>query len=225
MRSTDALRVSAAGEALWLLPPGVVWWEASRTLLAADLHVGMSETLQAAGMGVPTGRHEQDLEDLATLAQGRRASRLIVLGDFFHASSGITDDVFQMVARWRSALDVPVWLALGNHDAPLRKRGGELPFDRVEDGFLEGPFLFTHLPGEAPGAAPSEAPFRVCGHLHPVVRLEGGRDRLRLRCFVADADQLILPSFGRMTGGAPVDAKRGRRRYPVTADEVLDLGI
>lgn len=225
MKASDALRVRASGQALWLLPPGAVWWEARRTLLVADLHVGLDDVVQTGETDPPAGRREHDLEDLAALAKGRDATRLIVLGDFFHGAGGISDDAVRRVAAWREDLGVPVWLALGNQDAPLRERAGELPFDRVGEGFLEEPFFFTHLPADAPGAADSPAPYRVCGHLHPVVRLEGGRGRLQLRCFVVERGQLVLPSFGRMTGGAPVEAQNGRRRYPVTADEVLDLGI
>ena len=225
MKTSTALPVKLAGETLHLLPPGAAWWEREKTLLVADLHLGMSETFQAAGLGVPSGGHERDLADLAELARAKGAARLIVLGDFFHAAPGITDDVLASVTAWQADLGIPMGLALGNHDRPIRERADELPFERVADVIDMGPFSFTHLPGDAPGAPVIQTKARVCGHLHPVVRLEGGRDRLRLRCFVHERDQLILPAFGSMTGGAVVEGTKGRRRYPVTSDEVLDLGI
>lgn len=225
MRSHDALDVRLAGETLTLLPPGAAWWGRTRTLLVADVHVGMSETFQAAGLSVPSGGHAQDLADLGTLARANGAERLVVLGDFFHAARGITDEVLAMVERWQGELGVPLQLTPGNHDRAIRGRAGDLPFEQVEDVIERGPFAFTHLPGDARGAPDVGQLVRICGHLHPVVKLEGGRDRLRLRCFVVEPRQLILPAFGRMTGGAAVEGAKGRRRYPVTSDEVLDLGI
>ena len=225
MRPNASLRIRAAGASLTLLPPGVVWWERERTLFAADLHVGMSETMQSAGMAVPTGGHAQDLEDLAALAAERAAARLVVLGDFLHAPEGATPEVAAMVAAWGDRLGVPVWLLAGNHDHPIAGDPGVWPFARVEDQILVEPFLLTHRHRDVDAKAKRDEPFRICGHLHPVVRLEGRGDRLRLRCFVRDAGQLILPAFGRMTGGAVVEPGRGRSRYPVTADEVFDLRI
>lgn len=225
MKTSTALPVKLAGETIHLLPPGAAWWEREKTLLVADLHLGMSETFQAAGLGVPSAGHEQDLADLAELAGTTGAARLIVLGDFFHAAPGIPEDVLALVSSWQDDLGMPIGLALGSHDRVIRERTGELPFERVADLIEAGPFAFTHLPGDAPGAPAVGEKARVCGHLHPVVRLEGGRDRLRLRCFVLERRQLVLPAFGSMTGGAVVEGAKGRRRYPVTSDEVLDLGI
>ena len=225
MKPNASLRVRAAGESLMLLPPGVVWWARERTLLAADLHVGTSETMQAAGMAVPTGGHEQDLEDLAALVAEHGAGRLVVLGDFLHASAGATPTVAAMVTAWRERLGVPVWLLIGNHDRTVAEAPGAWPFDRVADRIEAEPFLLTHHHRDVDAKPIPHEPFRICGHLHPVVRLEGRGDRLRLRCFVRDAGQLILPAFGRMTGGAVVEPSGGRDRYPVTADEVFDLRI
>ena len=180
MSRRAAVDIRAGGETLTLLPPGVVWWEAAKSLIATDLHVGMSESFQAAGMGVPSGPHQRDLDDLRDVARARGAARVIVLGDVFHAPGGVTETVVAAVAAWRAALDIPVWVTPGNHDTPVRQRFGELPFDRVDDEIAEGPFLFTHLPHRS-DAARSAGPFRLCGHLHPVVRLAGGKDALRLR--------------------------------------------
>ena len=45
----------------------------------------------------------------------------------------------------------------------------------------------------------------VCGHGHPVACVGDGADQLRLPCFAYDPalEQLMLPSFGHLTGGHP----------------------
>lgn len=224
-----SLRVSVAGESLSLLPPGAVWWERRKTLFAADLHFDAvpepeSET-SAPGF-------DEDLERLLGLAREHRAERVVVLGDFFHGPDVISEAQLEHARAWRAALAMPVWLALGNHETDLVGEATSTPFDRIAQAFAEDPFLLTHKPAEkAAGMAQRGAhggtgeAYRLCGHLHPVARLEEGRRKLQMRCFVREPHQLILPSFGRMTGGTPVEGAKGRARYPVTGDSVLDLGI
>lgn len=233
-----SLSIDAGGEKVALLPPGAAWWERGRALIVADLHLeiadeGGSGTPHAdgdAGVPAPAGRsaagtaRDEDLEAVLALAKERGAARVVVVGDFLDASVPIDARAVAVVADWRDRLGAQVWLALGNQDGAIRARPDALPLDRVDDVIEDGPFVFVHYPA-------SERPeltgggFRVCGHMHPVVRLEERRRELQLRCFVREARQLILPSFGRRTGGAVVEGAKGRRRYPVTGDEVLDLGI
>lgn len=225
MKTYAALPVKLGGETLHLLPPGAAWWGREKTLLVADLHLGMSESPRADETGASRDKHEQDLTDLAELAAAQGAKRLVVLGDLFHEAAAVTGEALGLLRSWQAELGIPVALALGEHDRAVRALADELPFERVADVIAAGPFALAHLPAEASGAPEAGGRARVCGHLHPVVRLEGGRDRLRLRCFVLERNQLILPAFGRMTGGTVVEGAKGRRRYPVTSDEVLDLGI
>ena len=66
----------------------------------------------------------------------------------------------------------------------------------------------------------------VAGHLHPVTRLGRGFEALRLPCFHARADGvLVLPAFGEFTGGAMVQAAAGEALYPVTDEQVVALPV
>lgn len=53
------------------------------------------------------------------------------------------------------------------------------------------------------------AGFTISGHLHPVVSLRRGRERLRVPVFLVSATDLVLPAFGPFTGGFRVDRRRG----------------
>ena len=53
--------------------------------------------------------------------------------------------------------------------------------------------------------------------------LAGGRDSLRMPCFVAAAGQAVLPAFGEFTGGWMVGVEVGRRLYPVGGNVVWNL--
>lgn len=219
-----SLPVKVAGESLVLLPPGAVWWERHRTLFAADIHLD--------AVPEPIGTHarfDEDLESLMTLVTARNAERIVVLGDFFHGSDTIAQAQLEHARAWRAALGIPVWLALGDHETDLVRDPSKAPFDRVAGAFAEEPFVFVHKPISEDelvvAASPSSPGYRLCGHRHPVTRLEEKRGKMQLRCFVREPHQLILPSYGRMTGGTPIEGAKRRKRYPVTGDDVLDLGI
>ena len=76
----SSLRVEVAGETLWLLPSGAVWWPATRTLFAADLHLGKGAAFRAQGQPVPAGSSARTLALLDDLFVAHRATRLVVLG-------------------------------------------------------------------------------------------------------------------------------------------------
>jgi metallophosphoesterase superfamily enzyme len=61
----------------------------------------------------------------------------------------------------------------------------------------------------------------VAGHVHPVAVLGQGGDRLRLPCFALHRNtrQLLLPSFGHLTGGYAVSAEY--QRWVIADQHVL----
>lgn len=81
-----ALPWSLAGEAVWLLPEGALWWPAGAALFVADLHLGKAATFRARGLPVPGGTTQHNLARLSQLVQQHRAGQLVLLGDFLHAA-------------------------------------------------------------------------------------------------------------------------------------------
>jgi metallophosphoesterase superfamily enzyme len=64
----------------------------------------------------------------------------------------------------------------------------------------------------------------LAGHDHPVAHLSGpGRDRLRLPCFVNNANQATLPAFGAFTGGHVVAPRAGQSLHAVGGGRVWTL--
>jgi DNA ligase-associated metallophosphoesterase len=205
-----------AGEALHLLPSHAIWWPAGQTLFIADLHLGKAASFRALGQPVPGGTTRDNLARLSDLIALHRPERLVFLGDFLHAATGRTPSVLKALNDWReqhSSLDMT--LVRGNHD----DRAGDPPPQAriavVDEPWLLGPFACCHHPQT------HATHFVLAGHLHPVCHLSGpARDAMRLPCFVSEPGLAILPAFGAFTGGHPMPAAPGRRRYTVGGDRV-----
>lgn len=186
------LPITAAGEQLWLLPEGAVWWPSSRTVFAADLHLGKGAAFRAQGQAVPAGSSARTLARLRSLVETCDADRLIVLGDFWHGPAGLTPALLDAVQAF--AERVPTVLVLGNHDRCIHPAG--LPLQAVSSALPLGALTAAHEPPSA-----GTEGFTLAGHWHPAVAL-GSRagDRLRRPCFVRYPHALVLPAFGGLTG-------------------------
>jgi DNA ligase-associated metallophosphoesterase len=215
MRIAPATSFPEAHEADILLLAGrAAFVPASRTLLVADLHLGKAATFRQAGVPVPEGSAQQDLERLARLVAETEARRLVILGDLFHAKSGCTDEVFGEFTATRNRFpDTAVVLVVGNHDRSLGRIPPSLGIDSCLRTLDEPPFHFVHEPATGLDEPDREA-FTVAGHLHPTVSISSpGGERIAERCFVAEESLLVLPAFGSFTGGHRVEMVDGLRLW------------
>jgi len=207
-----------------LLPGRAALLPAARTLLVADLHLGKAATFRRAGIPVPEGSAQRDLERLEQLVRRHDVRRLVVLGDLFHARSGCTPQVFAEFTALRARMaDTAVVLVLGNHDRAVGRLPASLGLDACVSSLDEPPFHFVHEP--ATGVAVSgRGMFTVAGHLHPTASIRSpSGDRFADRCFVAEPGVLVLPAFGSFTGGHRVVANEGMRLWIARDDGVVDV--
>lgn len=198
------------------LVPGKAVLLPDRTLVVADLHLGKATAFQAKGLAIPEGDSDADLGRLGTLCEQVRASRVVINGDLFHSPAGLSPEIERLLETWLFTLGVPVELVMGNHDRKLRR----LPewLTAVESVEHAGIHL-VHDPADAPDDRPV-----VAAHWHPVAKIaDGKRTSLRLPCFLLRRNVLVLPSFGRFTGGAIVDPEKGDRVFVAPGDRVIEV--
>lgn len=221
--ATGAITVSMAGHELWLLPERAVFWPGRRWLFVADTHWGKCQTFRDAGVAVPIGSLNADLERLRTAAARVEAHRVVVLGDLVHGRSSLADGMDGLIRQWRPTLPSELALVPGNHDRVVTRSGSdllerwgvELLAPRVEvDGLC-----LTHEP---PIIASADT---LCGHVHPAVRLRGRGESMKLPCFWHDAEYraLVLPAFSGFVDGAVVRVSRGDARWATTGSRVLPV--
>jgi DNA ligase-associated metallophosphoesterase len=195
-----------------------LYWPSQRLLVVADLHLGREGILRDAGLGMPEGASETDLQRLRLLLELYRPERLVIAGDLLHAAAAAGRNghwlarLLQLTQKSDCEL---IWL-LGNHDRPARQ---QIPSGvRIEDGLVVGQVLLCHEPTDAPDQSKLAS---ICGHLHPVLRWRDRFERLRLPAFLVDPELLILPAFSSLAGGLEMPLQPGRSLYPIAQGEIL----
>ncbi|MEB3333084.1 MAG: ligase-associated DNA damage response endonuclease PdeM [Synechococcaceae cyanobacterium] len=180
------------GQRFALLGERAFWDPGQRLLLVADLHLGKAETFQAHGIPLPSDGDADTLNALLNLAHRLRPASVLVLGDLIHGRLGLTTELREKLHALPALLGCPLRLIGGNHE-----HGSHLEGLIQEPAQAAGPLWLSHAPDPRAGL------LNVCGHLHPAVVVGDTADRLRLPCFAFDRQQnrLVLPAFGRLTGG------------------------
>jgi DNA ligase-associated metallophosphoesterase len=216
---TGATPLQLAGADLVALPQRALHWPAEGALIVADLHLGKAAAFRSLGVPVPETLTEECLGRLSEAIAATGARRIYLLGDLVHAKRGYAPGTCAAFRAWRAAHDaLDLVLVRGNHD----RRSGDPPADwrvtSVEGPVAAGGFVLDHHPGEA------DAAYRLCGHLHPGVRLRGpGGDAARLPCLWLRRHEAVLPAFGPFTGLKDIRPGRDDRVLVFTDGTVAEV--
>jgi len=212
------MKLSLAGNEIELLPERAVWWSARRTAVVADVHLGKDQVFRRAGIAIPAAVLDTELARLDSLIQRTRCERLLVLGDWVHAAPLEGEAWPATIGNWRSRhAQLAVDLVLGNHDRNLSPWLEDWRIDaHLEPMEINGLKMFHEVDLHSPAAGMS-------GHLHPVAWLRSGREKVRLPAFARRADHLLLPAFGRFTGGFDGLEQKAWNLYPIADGRVFNL--
>lgn len=201
---------------LVLLPGRALWLPQTRALVIADWHLGKSQVFRRAGIPVPSGVTSADLGRLDTLLHTTQAVELIVLGDLLHGSVDTESDWLRSLQQWRASHPaLRLRIAVGNHDRQLRKL--PLAIDEIGASLSLGPLIGVH------DVDPTDPRPQIAGHTHPVRRLRAAGRSERVPVAWLQPKALILPAFGRFTGGYVIEPGSGDRCYAVLDDAVIAL--
>lgn len=213
------MTINLANETLELLPQRAAFWPRCETLLVADPHFGKAAAFRHAGMPVPEDTTRETLTRLDDAIAATHATRIIFLGDFFHARTGRSTETLAALESWRAQhAALELLLVRGNHDRHAGDPPDALRIACTGAELREGPFCFRHEPEPARGA------HIIAGHVHPAFALaDGGAGRIRLPCFVVGRRATILPAFGAFTGAHVVKRQPGERIFLCSGSRVLEV--
>lgn len=202
--------------ALVLLPGRALWLPEQRALVVADWHLGKAQVYRRAGIGVPRGITTGDLDRLNALLTATQAEQLVVLGDLLHGAVDAQADWLHTLQAWRAEREgLRLRVAVGNHDRQLHRL--PLALDELAPGIALGPLLGVHV------LDPADPRPQLCGHLHPVRTLRAAGRRERVPVAWLQPGALILPAFGRFTGGHAIEPAPRDRCYAMLDDAVIAL--
>jgi DNA ligase-associated metallophosphoesterase len=212
------VNIALADHSLVLLPERAVWWPALGTAVIADVHLGKDQVFRRSGVAIPASVLEAELASLDALIATTGCERLLVLGDWVHAPPADGELWPDRIATWRKRHgQLAVDLVLGNHDRSLSRWLVEWRISAYREPYeLEGLSLFHEVDPAEPAAGMS-------GHFHPVARLRSRRECLRLPAFARRGDHLVLPAFGRFTGGHDGLEHDAYALYAVAGRRVVDV--
>jgi len=194
-RPDGAVATQVGGAEVVLRASGALWLERDRALVLADVHLEKGSSYAARGQMLPPYDTREALRRIALEVEALDPRAIVMLGDAFHDCEAedrlCREDADMLAAMVRGR--TLVWV-VGNHDPqPPQSLPGE-PADELAIGGL----ILRHEP--TLGASPGEA----AGHLHPCARVVAGGRSVRRRCFVTDAERLVLPAFGAYAGGLSI---------------------
>jgi uncharacterized protein len=207
---------------LRLFAEGAILWPAGSTLFITDPHFGKAEHFRHAGIAIPSAILDHDLARLSRLITKSGASKLVVLGDFFHSRHSQSEIALTSLAAWRAQhAELDIVLVQGNHDAHAGPPPAEFGILSLEAPYPCGPFVCHHLP--QPNAQRGEG-YILAGHLHPYILLfDRGGSRMRLASFIFGPQQAILPAFGAFTGGSHYPPAPHDRVFAVAQGEIVEV--
>lgn len=215
------MRITIRDESFELLPERCLFWPSQRMLAVADCHFGKAETFQQHGLWLPAASVRQDLAVLSTLTKRLSIQRILFLGDLVHSTSGVTRNIVEEFAAWLTGFSGHVEVIVGNHDECLAKRW---PIDwkvvKLSRHVRIGEFLFQHQPPTKPR---SGSTFYWSGHVHPVMPLTRGPDRIRLPAFFISPFHGLLPAFSRLAGGFELSPSRRDRVFVIGGGGVHEV--
>lgn len=186
--------VEIAGIDLFIHNTGVAYLAEEEALIVADLHLEKGSSYAAKQIFLPPYDTTATLNNLSIAINALEPRKVIALGDSFHDEDGpnrLNDaDRSHLNALVHSA--DWVWIS-GNHDPILPETLGGTFTDEIT---LCG-LTLRHDP-QVDGTA------EIAGHLHPSAKVRGRGRSVRKRCFIANSERMIMPAFGRFTGGLNV---------------------
>jgi DNA ligase-associated metallophosphoesterase len=207
------VELQIAGERMHLLGERALHWPARSRVLIADLHLGKADVFRRAGIGLPSGGTEHDLQRLGRLLGDTQARELWILGDVLHgpAPQAAWREHWN---QWRSQrAEVRMVALAGNHDRALFQAGLdiELAGESVEDA----PFALRHDPRAHPRL------HVICGHVHPLAELPGLRRRWP--AFWLRENITLLPAFSHFTAGVAPALSPGEQLIACIEGETIAL--
>ena len=171
----------AIGAGVSALSGGLLWMERTRTLIAADVHLGYEEVI---GGALPLWSAAPSVAILSSAAKELSALEIVLLGDVIHGaalSPGARRRISDVLGTLRTFARVE--LIAGNHEGKSR---GTAVLGQTHEELMRDDWLLLH------GDRPKLESRAIIGHLHPSLHLGGDES---VPVFLASQRLIVVPAM------------------------------
>jgi len=175
-----------------------------RTLVIADLHIGLEYELLHSGFNVPN-QGEVMLKRIKRLLKENGCRGLIIIGDVKHTIARLSWPEQEEISEFFRPLEkiTNVHIVKGNHDGNIENYVHNV---HPTEGFEYKGYWIMHGHARPPEKAKDKT--IILGHMHPIVEFRdslGGR--LSERVWIRTDTAIVMPAFNDLLGG--IDVRRG----------------
>jgi putative SbcD/Mre11-related phosphoesterase len=220
--------------------PALLLKDKKKTLILADLHIGIEAELKEAGINIPS-QTEKIAEHLIALCEENEIDELIILGDIKHnVPLTSRQEYFELPSifqRFKEKVD-KIHVVPGNHDGSIRNLLPEWVEIHSSKGFAHKKIGFFH--GHTwPSKEVMKCNQVIIAHEHPTIQfIETLGERDSRACWVktkfipevtkktypdSEPELIILPAFNEILGGTPVNEKKAKFLSPVLTNKLVDM--
>jgi len=180
----------------------------NKTLVIADLHIGITRELYESGISVPS-QVKKMVNKIYKLKKETGAKELLILGDIKHKVPGISLQEQREIPEFLSLLKFKrIIIIKGNHDGNIEKMIPNKDRIKIRKSFSIGDYFLTHGHRKA-----NTNKNIIIAHNHPHIRF---RDKLGALytepCWLIGkvktkqiVDIIIMPAFNELCGATIVN--------------------
>lgn len=197
LQQHKVIPIKLGEQRLLLTAEGVLLWPQHDLLIFSDLHLEKGSFLSQFANPIPRFDSRNTLERMQYCVKLYQCKWVVCLGDSLHDTNALKrmatsdllalNDLVNTLQKW-------TWVQ-GNHDPEIPR---EVLGERTANIVLEN-LLFTHEPENLEEYASVNA--QIVGHYHPKTSVKLANRRVRGKSFLLDDTILIMPAFGKYTGG------------------------
>ena len=176
-------------------PHGILIWSKFNTAIVSDLHLEKGSSYAKYGQYLPPHDSLETLINLEKILSNYKIKKIILLGDTFHDENALNRMNTEAQKKLQLLIDrYELILIEGNHDKNVLF---DIPSHKT---FLLNGIEFIH-------EATISDRIQISGHYHPSLSIKINGKRVTKKCILQTESKVILPSFGKFTGGLSLNNK------------------
>jgi DNA ligase-associated metallophosphoesterase len=196
---------------------GILFWPANDLIIFSDLHFEKGSFLTQFANPLPRFDTKETIRRMQAIIDEYAPSHVVCLGDSFHdinADKRIQIEDVNAINEMIAKVGQWSWV-LGNHDPAIPKA---LDGQSVAHLLIDS-ILLVHEPEELSSHAPCKG--QIVGHYHPKSSYKINQRRITGKSFLKGEDLMIMPAFGKYTGGLSHASDAIKALFDSKSPEVL----